>query len=60
MRHQFTASIERDGGWFIAQCREVAGANGQEKTPEECLEDFDQAINLILEDRDETSVCQPE
>jgi predicted RNase H-like HicB family nuclease len=51
MRHQFRAIIERDGDWFIAQSRKVPGANGQGRTAEECLENVDQAIDLILEGR---------
>jgi predicted RNase H-like HicB family nuclease len=53
MRNEFTAVIERDGGWFVAHCPEIPGANGQERTKEECLENLSEAIALILEDRRE-------
>ncbi len=29
MRNEFTAIIERDGDWFVAQYPEVPEANGQ-------------------------------
>jgi predicted RNase H-like HicB family nuclease len=49
MRNEFTA-IERDGEWYVAFCPEIPGANGQGRTFEECRENLDQAIALILED----------
>jgi predicted RNase H-like HicB family nuclease len=51
MRNEFTAIIERDGEWYVAFCPEIPGANGQGRTLEECRENLDQAIALILEDR---------
>jgi predicted RNase H-like HicB family nuclease len=51
MRNEFTAIIERDGGWYIAYCPEISGANGQGHTLEECRENLAEAIALILEDR---------
>jgi predicted RNase H-like HicB family nuclease len=51
MHNEFTAIIEQDGGWYIAYCPEIPGANGQGKTEEECLASLRQAIELILEDR---------
>jgi predicted RNase H-like HicB family nuclease len=51
MKNEFTAIIEQDGEWYIAFCPEVAGANGQGKTVEECRENLREAIALILEDR---------
>jgi predicted RNase H-like HicB family nuclease len=51
MSNEFTAVIERDGGWFIAYSPEVPGANGQGKTKEEALESLSEAISLILDDR---------
>jgi len=56
MHNEFTAIIERDDGWFIAYCPEVAGANGQGRTKDECLENLSQAIALILEDRREDAL----
>jgi predicted RNase H-like HicB family nuclease len=51
MRHEFTAIFERDGGWVIAYCPEIPGANGQGKTKDEARESLAEAIALILEDR---------
>ena len=53
MHNEFTAIIEKDGDWYIAYCPEVAGANGQGKTIEECKASLASAISLILEDRRE-------
>jgi predicted RNase H-like HicB family nuclease len=51
MRNEFTAIIERNGDWYIAYCPEIAGANGQGRTLEECRQNLAAAIALILEDR---------
>lgn len=51
MHNEFTAIIEQDGDWFVAYCPEVAGANGQGHTIEECRKSLADAIVLILEDR---------
>jgi predicted RNase H-like HicB family nuclease len=56
MRNEFTAIVERDGPWFVAYCAEVPGANGQGKTPEECLANLREAIVLILDHRREDSL----
>jgi predicted RNase H-like HicB family nuclease len=56
MRNEFTAIIERDGDWFIAQCPEVPEANGQGRTPEEAKNDLVAAIELVLEDRREDAL----
>ena len=48
MRNEFTAIIERDGDWFIAQCPEVPEANGQGHTPNEAKRDLVAAIELVL------------
>ncbi len=53
MHNEFTAIIEKDGDWYISYCPEVAGANGQGKTIEECKASLASAISLILEDRRE-------
>ncbi len=53
MRHEFTAIIEAEEGWFIAYAPEVPGANGQGKTKHEALSSLSQAIELILLDRRE-------
>ena len=51
MHNEFTAIIEKDEDWYIAYCAEIEGANGQEKTKDECLKNLADAIELILEDR---------
>src|SRR5438132_13000784 len=56
MRNEFTAIIERDGDWFIAQCPEVPEANGQGRTPEEAKSDLAAAIELVLEVRREDAL----
>ncbi len=53
MHNEFTAIIERDGGWFVAYCPEIPGANGQGQTVEEARTSLADAIALILEDRRE-------
>ena len=53
MRNEFTAIIERDGGWYIAYCPEIPGANGQGRTKTEARRSLADAIALILEDRRE-------
>ena len=56
MHNEFTAIIERDGEWFIAQCPEVSEANGQGRTPDEAKSDLAAAIRLVLEDRREDAL----
>ncbi len=36
MHNEFTAVFERDGDWFIGYCPEIAGANGQGHSLEQC------------------------
>lgn len=56
MRNEFTAVIEQDGGWYIAYCLEIPGANGQGRTKDEARESLANAITLILEDRREDAL----
>ncbi len=49
MTNEFTGVFERDGEWFIGYCPEIAGANGQGRTIDECRESLAAAIKLILE-----------
>jgi predicted RNase H-like HicB family nuclease len=51
MRNEFTAIVERDGRWHIADSPEVPGANGQGRTKAEALRSLADAIALILDDR---------
>ena len=53
MHNEFTAIIEKDDDWYIADCPEVPGANGQGKSIEECKVSLADAISMILEDRRE-------
>jgi predicted RNase H-like HicB family nuclease len=53
MRHEFTAIIERDQGWWIAYCPEIPGANGQGRSRDEALQSLAEGIELILQDRRE-------
>jgi predicted RNase H-like HicB family nuclease len=56
MHNEFTAIIERDGNWFIAQCPEVPEANGQGRTAEEAKGNLAAAIELVLKDRREDAL----
>ena len=51
MRNEFTAVFERDGGWYVACCPEIPGANGQGRTRSEARRSLLDAIALILKDR---------
>ncbi len=53
MHNEFTAVFERDGGWFVAYCPEIPGANGQGRTKDEARSSLAAAIALVLEDRRE-------
>ncbi|MGH2760289.1 MAG: type II toxin-antitoxin system HicB family antitoxin [Actinomycetota bacterium] len=56
MANQYTVIIERDGEWFVANCPEVPGANGQGSTKDEARKSVAEAISLILEDRREDAL----
>ena len=53
MKNEFIAVVERDGTWFVANCAEIPGANGQGRTKEACLESRKAAIEPIQHDRRE-------
>lgn len=53
MELKLTAEIHRDGEWFVGFCQEVPEANGQGRTPEECLQSLKDAVLLLMEDRRE-------
>jgi len=53
MRNEFTAIIERDGDWFIAQCPEVLKQMVKVTLPMKRREILWQRIELVLEDRRE-------
>jgi predicted RNase H-like HicB family nuclease len=48
MRQTFTASIWREGDWFVAQCVEVDVAS-QGETEEAALENLREALELHFE-----------
>jgi predicted RNase H-like HicB family nuclease len=58
MHNEFTAIIEQNGGWYIAYCPEIPGANGQGRTLEECRKSLAEAVALILEERRATALRQ--
>lgn len=56
MANQYTAIIERDDDWYIADCPEIPGANGQHRSKEEARASLVEAISLILQDRREDAL----
>ena len=50
---KLTAEVHQDGEWYVGFCQEVPEANGQGRTPEECLQNLKQAVLLLMEDRRE-------
>ena len=53
IHNEFTVVYEKGDGWYIGSCLEIPGANGPDKTKEECRSDLACAIALILKDRHE-------
>lgn len=49
MRKNFTIEIEKDGKFYIAQCREHSNCFTQGKTIEEAIRNIKEVIELILE-----------
>jgi predicted RNase H-like HicB family nuclease len=50
---KLTAEIHRDGQWYVGFCPEVPEANGQGRTPEDCVQSLKEAILLLMQDRRE-------
>jgi len=50
---KLTAELHLDGGWYVGFCPEVPEANGQGRTPEECLKSLKEAVLVLMEDRRE-------
>jgi predicted RNase H-like HicB family nuclease len=48
MKYKVTASIVRDGDWYVAQCLEIDVAS-QGKTAEEALANLREAVELHFE-----------
>ncbi len=53
MTTTYTAIFAEDNGWIVGWVRELPGAIVQERTIEEARESLKEAIQLILETRDE-------
>ncbi|MDP8238542.1 MAG: type II toxin-antitoxin system HicB family antitoxin [Candidatus Hatepunaea meridiana] len=53
MSYSFHNIFEKGEKYYIGYCLEVPGANGQGKTIEECRENLQDAIELILQTREE-------
>ena len=49
MQKEFTASIWKEGKWYVAQCREVEVAS-QGKTEKEALDNLAEALELHFEE----------
>ena len=49
MREIFTIEIEKDGEFYVAQCREHSNCFTQGKTIEEAIHNIKEVIELILE-----------
>jgi predicted RNase H-like HicB family nuclease len=50
---KLTAELHREGEWYLGFCQEMPEANGQGRTPEDCLRSLKEALLLLLEDRRE-------
>jgi predicted RNase H-like HicB family nuclease len=58
MSYNFTAYFQQDGDYYIGFCPEVAGANGQGKTIDECRESLQEAVKMILDIQFEENLDQ--
>ena len=50
MRSGSSAHLEQHGKWWVGFCPEVPGANGQGITLEDCLQNLEEAVALILDE----------
>ena len=57
MKRTFTASISREGDWFIAECLEVDVAS-QGESEEEALANLREALELYFEEPQATATPQ--
>ena len=48
MTRKFTASVWREGDWYVAQCLEVDVAS-QGETPDKALQALEEALELYFE-----------
>jgi predicted RNase H-like HicB family nuclease len=51
VRIQLSATIQKDGGWYVAFCPEVPEGNGQGRTKNAALKSLWESIELLMEDR---------
>lgn len=57
---KLTAEIHREGEWYVGSCQEVPEANGQGRTPEECVANLKSAIVLLMADQDHDAAAKLE
>lgn len=50
-KEEFTATMERDGEWYVAFCPEIHEAKGRGKTMEEAWKNLAEAIVLVLKEQ---------
>ncbi len=50
-RLQLSATLQKDGAWFVAFCPEIPEANGQGRTKPAALKSLWESIQLLMEDR---------
>ncbi len=48
VKHQYTAIVERDRGWYVAHCVEIPGASGRGPTEDAAKQGLAEAIVLVL------------
>lgn len=51
MRLQLSATLQKDGAWYVAFCPEVPEGNGQGRTKSAALKSLWESIELLMEDR---------
>jgi len=56
MKHEYTALIEQDEGWYVAYCPEFPEAHGQGMTIDEAKKSLAEAIELLHELRVEDAL----
>ena len=49
MKTEFTATIKKDGDWWIGWIEEIPGANAQERTKKELIISLKEAAKDIME-----------
>ncbi len=49
MKHEYTAIVKKEDGWWIGWVEEIPGANAQERTKEELMISLRECVKDILE-----------